>query len=710
VAVNDDYNASRDSSLAVATPGVLANDTDANGNALTAKLTGNVTHGTLTLKPDGSFDYTPTAGWTGTDQFTYTANDGMVDSAAAKVTIVVGEDPSVFSDSFTRATSPEVGNGWVEVEAPDAVVVLDGTRLSFFDTSDAVMRPLVSHGFNEVTAGYLDWEFELDWTKTGTDDAYAVSMQLGNGAQMTAGSATAGVSVNLVWGRIGGVDQTLGYRKGTATTALAPLSGHAKVRVHVDMAALAYDVYVDDHRVGTAIPLEAPGALDAMRFFADGVDEQAFSGRSFDTVTVRAGSSDGVTRNSAPIVPDKLVWVDDALPTEIKLSYTDGDGPGPYTFDIVDGPSHGTLGSDDGDATVVYTATAGFIGRDKFTYRVSDGTANSRLATTSVAVQHYPGATWETKTPAEVGLRNAALAAFAGSIGGVGTIVRNGYVVYSWGDQTAKADWASAAKPVIHTLLFFAVQENRIKAVEDPVKDWVLAGTGGALRPEDESMTFAQLMNMTSGYAAIDPPGAVWAYNDVASNLKNKLVGAVLGEPLDAQLLTRLAPLQFEDGSLLTTRGGYGLSTTTRDFARIGWFWMSHGNWRNQQLLSGKFFDDYMRTQVPGSTPRSAGPDVDYLNVGSVGGGTDQSEYGPGIFGASWWFNETVGMTGLRAWPDAPLDMFQANGHWSDEIVIMIPSLNLLVAARGAWGSFLPGDASSGMNQRLRLLTSAIVP
>jgi hypothetical protein len=54
--------------------------------------------------------------------------------------------------------------------------------------------------------------------------------------------------------------------------------------------------------------------------------------------------------------------------------------------------------------------------------------------------------------------------------------------------------------------------------------------------------------------------------------------------------------------------------------------------------------------------------------------------------------------------------MFQANGHWDREIVVMIPSLNLLVAARGAWGSFVPGDPSSGMNQRLRILTSAVVP
>jgi hypothetical protein len=40
------------------------------------------------------------------------------------------------------------------------------------------------------------------------------------------------------------------------------------------------------------------------------------------------------------------------VPTAITLSYSDGDGPGPYTFDIVDAPLHGTLGSDDGDANV----------------------------------------------------------------------------------------------------------------------------------------------------------------------------------------------------------------------------------------------------------------------------------------------------------------------------------------------------------------------
>jgi hypothetical protein len=706
---NDNYSASRDNALAVAAPGVLANDSDAEKDALTVRLGRNVAHGTLTLNANGSLSYTPAAGFTGTDDFTYIANDGKSDSTAATVTLAVG-DPALFSDSFSRATSPSVGNGWVEVEDTGAAAVLDGTRLSFADTSDAVMRPLVRHGFNAVASGFLEWEFELDWTKTGTDDAYEVHMQLGNGAQMNTSSPTAGVGIDLVWGRVGGADQTLGYRRAGATTALKALTGKAMIRVRVDVAALAYDVYVDGQSVGSAIPVETSVTFDTLRFFADGVNETAFSSRAFDSITVKAWHSDGVTRNSAPIVPDQVVWADDSLAKTITLSYTDGDGPGPHTFDIVDGPSHGTLSSDDGDATVVYTPTAGYIGKDSFTFQVSDGTVNSSLATMSVVVQHYPGAAWETKTPAEVGLRSAGLDALAASIGGVGSVVRNGYMVYTWGDQTAKADWASAAKPVIHTLLFFAVQEKKLASVDERIGNWVLAGTGGALRPEDEPITFAQLMNMTSGYALVDPPGAAWAYNDVASQLKNKLIGAILGEPLEAQLQSRLAPLQLQDGSLLTVRGGYGISTTTRDFARIAWFWLNHGNWRSEQVLSGAFFDQYMRAQVPGATTRTAGLDTDYLNVGSVGGGPDQSEFGPGLYGAAWWFNDTVGTTGLRAWPDAPLDMFQANGHWTQEVVVIVPSLNLVVAARGAWGSFVPGDPNSGMNLRMRQLAQAVVP
>jgi VCBS repeat-containing protein len=90
VAANDVYGTDEDTALNVPAVGVLANDTDANLDPLTAVLVTGPSHGTLTLNSDGSFTYVPDADWTGTDSFTYTANDGTVDSNVATVTIAVG--------------------------------------------------------------------------------------------------------------------------------------------------------------------------------------------------------------------------------------------------------------------------------------------------------------------------------------------------------------------------------------------------------------------------------------------------------------------------------------------------------------------------------------------------------------------------------------------------------------------------------------------
>jgi VCBS repeat-containing protein len=79
-----------DTALVVAAPGVLGNDTDADGSALTAALVAAPSRGALTLNPDGSFTYQPNEDFVGADSFTYRANDGTADSAVATVTITVG--------------------------------------------------------------------------------------------------------------------------------------------------------------------------------------------------------------------------------------------------------------------------------------------------------------------------------------------------------------------------------------------------------------------------------------------------------------------------------------------------------------------------------------------------------------------------------------------------------------------------------------------
>jgi len=85
---NDSYNLPNAQSFSTtAATGVLANDVDIDGDTLTASLVTNPGHGTLTLNSDGSFTYTPNAGWIGQDSFTYTASDGVLTSNTATVTL-----------------------------------------------------------------------------------------------------------------------------------------------------------------------------------------------------------------------------------------------------------------------------------------------------------------------------------------------------------------------------------------------------------------------------------------------------------------------------------------------------------------------------------------------------------------------------------------------------------------------------------------------
>jgi hypothetical protein len=70
-------------------PGVLGNDTDVDSPTLTAVLDQDVSHGTLTLNPDGSFSYTPEPGYTGPDSFQYHAFEGTASSNTVTVTFLV---------------------------------------------------------------------------------------------------------------------------------------------------------------------------------------------------------------------------------------------------------------------------------------------------------------------------------------------------------------------------------------------------------------------------------------------------------------------------------------------------------------------------------------------------------------------------------------------------------------------------------------------
>ena len=106
VAAGDAYSTAEDTVLTVAAPGVLGNDSDPDGDPLTAVLVSGPSHGSLTLNANGSFTYTPAADFAGSDSFTYRASDGTADSNVATVTITVtavNDAPVAADDAYSTA-------------------------------------------------------------------------------------------------------------------------------------------------------------------------------------------------------------------------------------------------------------------------------------------------------------------------------------------------------------------------------------------------------------------------------------------------------------------------------------------------------------------------------------------------------------------------------------------------------------------------------
>ena len=96
VATSDAYDVAYGTPLVTSAPGVLGNDT---GTTITVTAHTNPTHGTLTQHADGSFTYTPTHGYSGSDSYSYTITDGFGRTSTAAVTLVVHQpSPPAASD------------------------------------------------------------------------------------------------------------------------------------------------------------------------------------------------------------------------------------------------------------------------------------------------------------------------------------------------------------------------------------------------------------------------------------------------------------------------------------------------------------------------------------------------------------------------------------------------------------------------------------
>jgi CubicO group peptidase (beta-lactamase class C family) len=296
----------------------------------------------------------------------------------------------------------------------------------------------------------------------------------------------------------------------------------------------------------------------------------------------------------------------------------------------------------------------------------------------SALADAFPGASWETQTPAEAGLDPGKLAELASLVGGSGMIVRSGYQVYTWGNVSQTHNWASASKPVLATLLFRAEQLGATD-LESPIGEFLPGGS-----PSDSAITFFQLINMTSGYSRGEAADTAWAYNDYGTQLLGYvLFDRVYGQTPQAAFQAQLGVLQFEDTVTISpVQIGRITQMSTRDFARIGLLWLNQGSWDGTTLVPAARFVNLVTNQVPPNLPVSTLDGPESWDLGTFGGSDNQVGYqGQGHYGMGFWVN-TDGFFGAAV----PANVHAAIGHVGTEVCFVFPDLDLVAIGKGGWG------------------------
>lgn len=379
----ESYATAEDTPLTVATPGLLGNDTDPDGDTLAVVVDSGPARGTLTLRAGGGFTYTPAADWSGTDSFTYHATDGSRDSAPVQVTLTVTavDDPPTL-DALADLTISEDG-GPVTVNLA-GISAGDGERQALTVSavrSDPTLLTQPTGFFDPVSGvGTLVLRPVADANGTAT-----VTLVVDDGTSTV--TRTFAVTVTPVNDPPTAADDSFVTTRNTPLTVTA--AGVLGNDTDIDGDALAA-VLVAGPTNGT-LTLNSDGSFaytpDAGFVGLDSFTYQAADAGG-ETSTATAGILVRPT-NRAPTGTADVVATAAGKPVvltvaDVLANDADPDGD-PMTAALVDGATNGTV-SMAADGSFTYTPAAGFSGTDTFTYRVTDGQLESGLVQVTVTV------------------------------------------------------------------------------------------------------------------------------------------------------------------------------------------------------------------------------------------------------------------------------------------------------------------------------------
>ncbi len=332
--------------------------TDADNDPMTFSVVTGPAHGTLSgTAPD--LTYTPTANYNGADSFTFKANDSLVDSNTATVSItvnLVNVAPVAAEQSVT--TDENIATA-ITLTATDG----DNDPMTF----SVVTGP--AHGTLSGTAP------ALTYTPTANYNGADSFTFKANDSLVDSNTATVSIIVNLVNVAPVAADQSVTTDENIATAiTLTATDGDNDPMTFSVVTGPAHGTLSGTAPALTYTPTANFNGADSFTFKAnDGLVDS-------NTATVSIIVN---LVNVAPVAAEQSVTTDENIATAITLTATDGDND-PMTFSVVTGPAHGTLSGTAPDLT--YTPTANYNGADSFTFKANDSLVDSNIATVSITV------------------------------------------------------------------------------------------------------------------------------------------------------------------------------------------------------------------------------------------------------------------------------------------------------------------------------------
>ena len=386
VALGESYSTTEDVALTIAAPGLLSNDSDIDGDPITAVLVAAPLHGNVVLSADGSFVYTPGLNYSGADSFTYSVTDGRASSNLATVSLTIVATnlaPVAVDDAFvTNEDSP------LSVSAPG---VLTGDSDPDGDALTAALVTGPAHG-----ALLLNSDGTFTYTPAAnTNGTDSFTYRLSDG-QVTSNVATVLLTINPVNDAPVAVADSFTATEDATLTIAAPgvlandtdLEGSALVPTLV-RNALHGSVTLNANGSFQYVPVANYNGLDT---FTYSVSDGSLSSLAV-TVTLNVAAV-----NDAPVaVGNSYNGTEDTVLSVTAPGVLQGDSDidgNALRALLVTPPTRGSV-SLNINGSFVYTPTANLNGPDSFTYKANDGLLDSNVVTVTinvVAVNDAPAA------------------------------------------------------------------------------------------------------------------------------------------------------------------------------------------------------------------------------------------------------------------------------------------------------------------------------